>query len=207
MHHLRTLARVRYWKPIATGYPADDDTAVVERLGDCGVDEVLLRGVRLKRPVSPHLAARAEDVTISIGDLLSMPGADADDRLWVVEGAGGVRVPISDDAFMSDVILALDLPAVVVARSTLGTINHTLLTLEALRHRLIEIAGVIIVGHDADNRAAIERYGKVPILGEMPLFDPLESDLLRSWAVETLDRDGVLARRVRRWSLPRGVTV
>jgi dethiobiotin synthetase len=77
---------------------------------------------------------------------------------------------------------------VVTARSTLGTINHTLLTLEALRSRLLRVAGVVIVGEpNPDNRAAIERFGQVRVLGEMPRFDPLTPECLRQWAASRLE--------------------
>ena len=89
-----------------------------------------------------------------------------------------------------------------VARSTLGTINHTLLTLEALRHRLIDVVGVIMVGErNPENRAAIEHYGKIDVLGELPILDPLDAELLGVWATESLDRAGLLQRRVRRWMI------
>ena len=87
----------------------------------------------------------------------------------------------------------LGLPVVVVARTALGTINHTLLTVEALRRRSIQAAGVIMVGvPNADNREAIERYGHVQVLGEMPCFEPLTAEQLAIWAASGLDRNGRL---------------
>jgi dethiobiotin synthetase len=80
------------------------------------------------------------------------------------------------------------LSIVVAARSTLGTINHTLLTLEGLRSRSLHVAGVVMVGErNPDNRAAIERYGQVRVLGEMPWFDPLTPECLRQWAASNLE--------------------
>jgi dethiobiotin synthetase len=94
---------------------------------------------------------------------------------------------------MVDLMRALHLPALIVARSTLGTINHTLLTVEALRHRAIPIAGVVMVGPpNPENRRAIEEYGGVPVLGEMPWFEPLTPEGLRTWAQAGLDPDGRL---------------
>jgi malonyl-CoA O-methyltransferase len=78
---------------------------------------------------------------------------------------------------------------IVAARTTLGTINHTLLTLEALRARSLHVAGVVMIGDaDADNRAAIEHYGCVPVVAQMPRFDPLTPDRLRRWA-DALPKD------------------
>jgi dethiobiotin synthetase len=88
---------------------------------------------------------------------------------------------------------ALALPVVVVARSDLGTINHTLLTLEALRTRALRVAGVVMVGvPHPENRAAIEHYGKAAVLGELPPLDPLTADDLGSWARLELDPNGLL---------------
>jgi dethiobiotin synthetase len=107
----------------------------------------------------------------------------------IVEGAGGVLVPVNDSQTMADLMVMLGLPVIVAARSTLGTINHTLLTIEALRARALRVAGVVMIGDGhADNRAAIEHYGNVPVVAEMPRFDPLTPESLRTWA-EMLPKD------------------
>lgn len=172
----------RYWKPIQTG--PDDDTAEVRRLsGGQAIDA----GIRLPDPVSPHLAARRAGATIDLRPLL--PGRDNDGAVYIVEGAGGVLVPVNDSQTMADLMALLGLPVIIAARSTLGTINHTLLTIEALRRRALRIAGVVMIGDgNADNRAAIEHYGRVAVLAEMPRFDPLTRESLRTWA-EPLPKD------------------
>jgi len=171
-----------YWKPIQTGTRDDsaDDTAEVRRLsGGRVIDE----GVRLPDPVSPHLAARLAGITIDL------PGRASDGNVHIVEGAGGVLVPVNDSQTMVDMMVRLALPVIVAARSTLGTINHTLLTIEALRARALRVAGVVMIGHrNADNREAIEHYGKVAVIAEMPRFDPLTPDSLRTWA-QSLPKD------------------
>ncbi len=170
-----------YWKPIQTG--ADDDTAEVRRLSG---GRVLDRGVRLPDPVSPHLAARREGTEIHLESLL--PNA-ASENVIIVEGAGGVLVPINNSQIMVDLMVLLGLAVIIATRTTLGTINHTLLTLEALRARSLQIAGVVMVGErNPDNRAAIEQYGHVRVLGEMPHFNPLSRDCLQVWA-QTLPED------------------
>ena len=178
----RTISRTVYWKPVQTGIETDDDTTTVKRLASAGPDELFDRGIRLARPVSPHLAAELADVRIAASAVAGLPGK-ADDRFWIVEGAGGVLVPLNESETMADLMFLLALPVVVVAHSTLGTINHTLLTLEALRRRDIAIAGVILVGdRNVDNRKAIERFGAVSVLAEMPHFDPLTPEALETWA-------------------------
>ena len=186
---------LRYWKPIQTGVPPDDDTAEVRRLADGAGAEVADGGVRLPDPVSPHLAAARAGETIDLEPLVSRPAGEPGAR-WIVEGAGGLLVPINRFALMADLIGRLELAAVVAARSTLGTINHTLLTLEALRARSLPVAGVVMVGPpDRDNREAITRYGRVDVLGELPRLDPLTPEALAAWVRDGLDPGG----RLRRW--------
>jgi dethiobiotin synthase len=190
LHRYRGPQSVCYWKPVQTGIEQDDDTAEAARLGECRPDEVLASGVRLPRPVSPHLAASLSGTRIDLAPLLNQLTSARRKAFWIVEGAGGVLVPINDTEMMADLMTALGWPIVVVARSTLGTINHTLLTLEAVRRRALWVLGVVIVGErNPENRQAIERYGRVPVLGEMPVFDPLTPERVRQWAVSALDPD------------------
>ena len=195
---LRAAVPVRYWKPIQTGIEQDDDTATVAWLARCPAAELLTSGVRLRHPVSPHLAARLGGTMIELPPLEDAFNDASKSTRLVVEGAGGVLVPVNDIQFMTDLMARLDLPAVIVARSTLGTINHTLLTIEAMRHRSLAIAGVVLVGPpNADNHQAIEQYGEVAVLGDMPLFDALTPDRLSAWATSDFDRDHVLAAMLR----------
>ena len=193
MHRYRTIAPLRYWKPIQTGIEQDNDTAVVRELGACTETEVLDEGVRLRHPVAPYLAARWSGTDIRLPELGALAMAEPEDRLWIVEGAGGVFVPVSASAMMIDWMVHLSLPVLVVARSALGTINHTLLTLEALGRRNLDVAGVVMTGEkNRENRAAIEEFGNVQVLGEMPNLSPLSSEKVREWAQSELDPSGML---------------
>ena len=193
LHRYRRCGALGYWKPVQTGWPEDDDTATVRVLGACADAEICDAGIRLPRPLSPHLAARLHGVTIAMDDVLRPAQSASEERAWIVEGAGGLLVPLNDEQKMSDLITALRLPTLVVARAALGTINHTLLTLEALRARSLSIAGVVMVGErNAENRRAIERYGCVPVLGEMLHFTTLTPECLGAWAQDALDGHGAL---------------
>jgi dethiobiotin synthetase len=189
MHRFRGVGPLRYWKPIQTGIEIDDDTAMVRRLGACSAEEIFGEGVRLPKPVSPHLAAQWAGQRIDLTGLRGLV-RDDDDTTWIVEGAGGLLVPINETQTMADWIAYLALPVLVVARSGLGTINHTLLTLEALQARSLRVAGVMMIGEpNADNRAAIEQYGRVPVIAEMPFLRPLDPGLLAAWSVTHLDAE------------------
>ncbi len=120
--------------------------------------------------LAPHEAARRAGIAIDMAKLVPPPC----DRPLVVEGAGGLMVPLDDQFYVIDLARDLGLPLILVARSTLGTINHTLLSLEAIRRRGLPLAGVVINGPETPhNRAAIERYGQVEIIAEIPRLDPL----------------------------------
>ena len=192
MHRYGDISPVRYWKPIQTGIEHDDDTESVARLSGCASDRLLRSGIRLARPLSPHLAARLAHTTIDLDALIGTFDAQPRSDRWIVEGAGGALVPINDRMLMTDLMARLGLPVIVVARSSLGTINHTLLTLEALRARVIPIAGVIMSGEsNVENRKAIEHYGDVRILGELLQLSPLKPDALREAAM-SIDPDSAL---------------
>lgn len=190
MQRYREGIPLRYWKPIQTGAGIDDDRETVRALAAGASGEAILEeGVRLPHPVSPHLAARLSGTRIAASDVADLGRRQAAGYRWIVEGAGGVLVPINETERMADLIRMLQLPALVVSRSTLGTINHTALTIEALRARSLPIAGVVMVGPlDRENREAIEQYTGVPVVGEMPLFPTLTPDVVHHWATTSLDR-------------------
>jgi dethiobiotin synthetase len=181
MCRYRKAVPLRYWKPIQTGIESDDDTQTVRHLAGCTEQEIFAQGIRLPKPVSPHLAARWAGTRIDLAALAAL--RDDDDSSWIVEGAGGLLVPVNESETMADWIGLIGLPVLVVARSGLGTINHALLTLEALRSRGLRIAGVLLNGEpNADNRAAIEHYGRVPVIGELPVMEPLSHVMLTASA-------------------------
>ncbi len=166
-----------YWKPVQAGNHPETDSAIVRRLSDASPDRILPEAYILPEPIAPHEAARRAGVTIDMKKLVP-PRCD---RPLVVEGAGGLMVPLTDRAFVIDLAYELDLPVVLVTRSTLGTINHTLLSLEAIRRRGLHLAGVVVNGPKTPhNRAAIERYGQVEIIAEIPWLDQMTAATLKA---------------------------
>jgi len=187
--------KISYWKPIATGSEEGRDTQTIHDL--CGhLVEVLEEDFLFKPPVSPHLAARWEKKQIHPLDLiahLNKHRNQAKDRALLVEGIGGLLVPINDQGdLLADLIRKMKLACLLVASSQLGTINHTLLSLEAMRSRNLKLAGVILNGpSNPENREAIELFGKVKVIDEIEPMSPISKNTLLQ-ATKTFDREGIL---------------
>jgi dethiobiotin synthetase len=164
----------RYWKPVQAGLADGSDAASVVTLG-VPADRVLPEAYRLTTPCSPHLAAEIDGVTIE-PDQLALPEVDG---ALVVEGAGGVMVPVTRELIFADLFARWGKPVVLVARTGLGTINHSLLSIEALRSRGVPILGIAFVGDAVeDSEATIATLGKVRRLGRLPRLDPLDAATL-----------------------------
>lgn len=182
---LKQSEEICYWKPIQTGIEEDNDTETVRTLAKLTDEEIFDEGFRLERPLSPHLSARLANVQLTIGKVLRFAENADSERFFIVEGAGGILVPLNEYEMMIDLMKALKLPVIVVARSGLGTINHTCLTLETLRNRGLEVFGVIMNGEpNSENRQAIEYFGNTKVLAEMPKFETLSSETLIAWSKE-----------------------
>jgi dethiobiotin synthetase len=166
-----------YWKPIQTGTREGTDRRTVERLGELPRAKLLPETYRFSPPVSPHLAARKAGVTIELRKI-QMPEIGLKENL-IVEGAGGALVPINETQLMTDLMKHLGLPVLLVARTALGTINHTLLSLAALRSAGLNVRGVIMVGKpNTENRKAIEHYGQIGVVGTIPWLKKIDRGTL-----------------------------
>lgn len=167
-----------YWKPIQSGLEEETDTGFVKRVTGLSDRHFVEERYRLTEPLSPHASAAIDGISIVLNDF--EPPEYATHHL-IVEGAGGVMVPINNDAMIIDLIKYLELPVLLVARSELGTLNHTFLSLEALRSRDIPVIGVIMNGpKNESNRKAIERYGRIEVLGELEPVDKIDPKTLIS---------------------------
>jgi dethiobiotin synthetase len=156
-----------YWKPIQTGMREGSDRRTVARLAERPSAKLLPEAYRFLPPVSPHLAARKAGVAIELNQIRT-PDIGVRENL-IVEGAGGALVPINETELMTDLMKHLGLPVLLVARTTLGTINHTLLSLAALRSARLQVRGVIMAGKpNAENCKAIEHYGTIAVVGSVP---------------------------------------
>ncbi|HET7150633.1 MAG TPA: dethiobiotin synthase [Candidatus Acidoferrum sp.] len=167
-----------YWKPIQTGTREGTDRATVMRLANLPRSRTLPETYRFSPPVSPHLAAQRARVRIELRKV-RLPQVATHENL-IVEGAGGALVPINSTELMTDLMSHLGLPVLLVARTTLGTINHTLLSIAALRAAHLDVRGVILSGKpNRENRRAIEHYGKIEVLGAVPPLNKMNRAIFR----------------------------
>ncbi|WP_246982417.1 dethiobiotin synthase [Halorientalis marina] len=166
-------------KPAQTGYPPDDDAGFVADA--CGTDAAATCLHRLEPPLAPQVAAEQSGTTLDYDAILSACRAALDaTAVGVVEGIGGLRVPLADDTEVIDLVADLDVPAVVVARSGLGTLNHTALTVDALRRRDVPVAGIVLNEYtgasvaERTNPAVLKRMTGVSVheLPERDLEEP-----------------------------------
>jgi len=173
-----------YWKPVQSGLDEESDSEIVKRLGRIPAGRIVPEAWRLKTPVSPHQAAEIDGVTIDV-QALTPPETDLP---LVIEGAGGLLVPLTRRETFADVFARWQIPVVLCARTSLGTINHTLLSLAAMRQRGIPVAGVAFIGDEyAETQRIIQQMGGVRIFGRLPRLETLTPDTLRQVFRENFD--------------------
>ncbi len=168
-----------YWKPVQAGLEGETDSAFAARMGA----KILPEAYRLNLPLSPHLAAARDGLQIDV-DGLAVPDASP----LVIETAGGVLTPLSCQRLFADLLQRWKLPVVLCARTTLGTINHSLLSLEALRARGVSVLGMVFIGEANEaSEQSICDFGAVMRLGRLPWLDPLTAQNLAKAIGENFD--------------------
>lgn len=174
---LANLLGANYWKPIQAGLDGETDAEVVARLGSISADRIVPEVYRLRTPASPHSSAEIDGVRID-ADSFHVP--ETGERPLVIEGAGGLMVPLNASTLYVDIFERWRLPVLLCASTRLGTINHSLLSIEALRKRQIDILGIAFVGErNAETQSAIREMGRVRWLGRLPWLSPLTPDTLQ----------------------------
>lgn len=164
-----------YWKPVQSGLEDETDSDAVRRLSGLPAGRVLPEAYRLNLPASPHVSAARDSVVIEAERLL-LPACEGP---LVIEGAGGLLVPLSLDLLQIDIFAFWRLPVILCARTELGAINHTLLSLEAMKSRSMAVLGVAFIGPAAEEtESAIVKFGGAPRLGRLPFIDPLNAQTL-----------------------------
>jgi dethiobiotin synthase len=176
-----------YWKPVQTGAIEGTDRDSVHLWAECHEERLLPERYCFDPPVSPHLASREAGVRMAL-DTFELP-APLGDRPCIVEGAGGAMVPLNEHDLMIDLMRRLGLPVVVAARTSLGTINHTLMTLAALRAAHLSVRGVVLIGaENTENRRAIEHYGNIRVIGHIPMLERIHRAALLEVFEKHFDR-------------------
>ena len=161
-----------YWKPVQAGIDPCSDSETVATLAGLPANQILPEAYRLSTPCSPHQAAEIDGVVVDPARL-ALPQVEGP---LVVEGAGGLMVPITADLLFIDLFERWNCPVVLIARTALGTINHSLLSIEALHRRQIPVLGVAFVGEaQPESETTISRLGKVARLGRLPILDLLDA--------------------------------
>ena len=183
---LVTAMESSYWKPVQSGTLSGTDTEFVERVSGLTKDHFIPEVYKTTQPLSPHLSARIDDITIEM-DAFHKPDVSVikNDTL-VMEGAGGVLVPLNSENFVIDLIKQISAPVIIVCRSALGTINHSLATIEVLRSRNIPIKGFIMNGpKNIENERAVRDCGQIEHLGSIPKLGKVDrKSLLQVWKEE-----------------------
>ena len=175
-----------YWKPVQSGLEGGGDSGRLQALLQLPATRLLPEAYRLQTPVSPHWAAELEGITIDSARLALPAVAGA----LVVETAGGLLVPLRRDWLQIDQLAAWGLPVLLVARSGLGTLNHTLLSVQALRQRSIPLLGLVLNGPlHPDNPATLAALAQAPVLAQLPPLEPLTAaGLAAQWQAQELGR-------------------
>lgn len=168
-----------YWKPIQAGLDEETDTEFVQRVSAVASEKIIPEKFRLETPMSPHAAADIDNVNIELSDF-KLPKYSS--KHLIVEGAGGLIVPINWKETIIDLIAHLDLPVLLVARSSLGTLNHTLLSLEALKSRGITVFAVILNGEKhPSNKETIEKFGEISVFEIEPFQEITSESLIKAF--------------------------
>lgn len=166
-----------YWKPVQAGHPTDSDE--IRRLISNPESEVLQERYVLETPASPHAAAKIDNVQIKLSDFKIPVG----DRPIVVEGAGGIMVPLNDDDTIGDLMKGLDLPVILVSNLYLGNINHTLLSAEYLKAKGVNVAGIVFNGEsNPESERVIEKMTGHPVLLRVNKEEHVNKEVVKEYA-------------------------
>ncbi len=165
-----------YWKPFQSGIVDGVDTNIVRKLSGLSEERFFPEGYVFTESLSPHRAAELDDVAVDLKSL-KIPQSD---RALIIEAAGGLMVPLTRKNLQINLFKRWDIPLILCARTGLGTINHTLLSLEAIWARRIKLHGIVFIGEkNWDNMATITEFSGVKILGHLPRLDKLNSETLK----------------------------
>ena len=167
-----------YWKPIQTGNKNDNDTIYIKKICKIPSNRFYKPAFSFRKSLSPHQAAKYENVSINLNNIKK----PITNNPLIIEGIGGILVPLNNKNLIIDLIKKLKFPVIIVSRSTLGTINHTLMTIKILRQNKIKIYGVVLNGvMNKKNAQSIEHFGKVKVLAQIPFFKKISLKRIKNF--------------------------
>ena len=173
-----------YWKPIQSGLENNGDKGTVSKLLSLPNERLIPETYKFEAAVSPHWAAEKENRMVNPSEL-KLPITQ---RTLIIETAGGLMVPLNRAFLQIQQLKAWKLPVILVARTGLGTLNHTLLSIEALKNRSIPLMGLILNGHKhEDNPRTLEEFSGVCVIAQLPRFDKVSAkQLSEEWEKQKL---------------------
>ena len=167
-----------YWKPIQAGDLDNSDSIKVKNLISNNTTKIHLEGVKLNSPMSPHAAAKIDQVNIQLTDF-NIPTTN---NHIIIEGAGGLMVPLNDKDLIIDLIQKINVEVVLVSQNYLGSINHTILSIDALKNRGIKVLGIIFNGNEnAETESYILNYSGLPCLGRVKQHSEINKEMVLSY--------------------------
>ncbi len=183
---LTEALKADYWKPVQAGFPTDSET--VKSLISNSTSQVLPEKYVLNTPASPHAAAKIDGVEISLNDFHVPSGQQP----IIIEGAGGIRVPINDQDTMGELMKRLGLPVILVSNLYLGNINHTLLSVDYLKAQNIKVAGIIFNGEpNPESERIIAKMSGYPILFHIKPEEAINKETVAKYAQQLIDSNKI----------------
>jgi dethiobiotin synthetase len=171
-----------YWKPIQAGVQGITDTQWVKSMISNERSRIHEEGITLKLAASPHIAARYDKTSIHISDIVNRKPVTS--NTLVIEGAGGLMVPLNENEFIVDLIVAMHVPVILVSRNQLGSINHSLLTAMACRQKGIEVLGWIFNDEYLDYSDQIVKWTGIPSICSIPFHPEPDKNYIKEQAVQ-----------------------
>lgn len=189
---------VGVFKPLLSGIAREDpasDTSWLKQLSQTSLSYEEITPFALKEPLAPYVAAKLEGKSIRMEEVVRhWENIKGKHEFFIVEGAGGISVPLGEDFLVSDLIKALKLPIVIVARPNLGTVNHIFLTVQYAKSQSLSIAGIVLNGinehpdlAEKTNPELIEKLCSVPILGITPKLKEVSKENIKKMVKDHID--------------------
>ena len=178
-----------YWKPVQAGYEDGTDALRVKELVSNPVTIIHPEAYMLRTPASPHLASRKEKITIDVNFIkTTFENLPVSNKFLVIEGAGGLMVPLNENEFVTDLIQKLSVPVILVSQNYLGSINHSLLSAAICKQKNIQVLGWIFNDQSAGYETEIAHWSEYPLLASIPKFGTITKETVHRQALQIRER-------------------